>query len=40
VEEQRHSAQVDAPPPPPVYSVKHGGKNGNTCRRIQNSRNS
>jgi hypothetical protein len=40
VEEQRHSAQVDAPPAPPFHAIQYGRKNSHTRRRIEHSRNS
>ena len=40
MEEEGHSAQVDAGLSPADYSIQHGRKDRYACRRIENSRNS
>jgi hypothetical protein len=40
VKEERHSAQVDAGLAPPDQAIEHGRKDGDTCRRVKDSRNS
>ena len=40
VEEKGHSAQVDADLPPAIDAIEHGREDGDTRRRVKNSRNS
>jgi hypothetical protein len=39
MEEDRHSAQMNTPATPPVDFIEHGREDGDTRRRVQDSRN-